>query len=493
MRGARARGGSTAYRSSTSPRSSAGSPRRRPTAARRSSTSAAGNPEVGPPAARRRGAEGGGRPAGRPRLRALPRAARRCATRSRAGTAPSTASRSTRSARSPSSPAAKQALLELALVLGEGGRTILLPDPYYPDYPSGIALAGAELGLVPLDPAAGWQPDLEGLQPAAALYLNFPSNPCAVCAHPGVFEAAVRLRGPHRHRDRPRRRVRRPRLRRAHARELPRDPRGEGRGRRALDDVQDLRNGRLADRVRARECRDRRTPQRDRRPLARRASSRRSSTPRSPRSRGRRRASRSAAPPTSAGAIASRRRSPSRPSARAPSTSGCGSRRASRRSGCSPSTASRSPRARGSGRAGPGGRACRSRSRTRSSTRGSSASHRCSRRPTREGRDRRPVLLVVLGRCRRARREPGRLAQGPRPRCVDPDGPRPARDTPRASSTHAAGATETSRRGSSRSAARSSCPRTDRSRTSSSRRGRSEGSARRSHGSASTSSTCTSR
>jgi aminotransferase len=88
-------------------------------------------------------------------------------------------------------PGGKQAILELALVLGEGGRTILLPDPYYPDYPSGIALAGAEIGLVPLDPQAGWQPDLEGVPPAAGLYLNFPSNPCAVCARPGVFESAV--------------------------------------------------------------------------------------------------------------------------------------------------------------------------------------------------------------------------------------------------------------------------------------------------------------
>jgi len=88
-------------------------------------------------------------------------------------------------------PGGKQAIFELALALGEGGRTILLPDPYYPDYPSGIALAGAETGLVPLDPAAGWQPSLDEVPPAAALYLNFPSNPCAVCAHAGVFDAAV--------------------------------------------------------------------------------------------------------------------------------------------------------------------------------------------------------------------------------------------------------------------------------------------------------------
>jgi aminotransferase len=88
-------------------------------------------------------------------------------------------------------PGGKQAIFELALALGEGGQTILLPDPYYPDYPSGIALAGAETGLVPLDPVAGWQPALDDVPPAAALYLNFPSNPCAVCAHPGLFDAAV--------------------------------------------------------------------------------------------------------------------------------------------------------------------------------------------------------------------------------------------------------------------------------------------------------------
>ena len=91
-------------------------------------------------------------------------------------------------------PGGKSALLEFALVLGEQGRTILVPDPYYPDYPSGIAFAGAELGLVPLDPAAGWQPDLDSVPPAAALYLNFPSNPCAVTAHPGLFRSVVSRR-----------------------------------------------------------------------------------------------------------------------------------------------------------------------------------------------------------------------------------------------------------------------------------------------------------
>ena len=36
-------------------------------------------------------------------------------------------------------PGTKTAILELALALAESGDRILLPDPYYPDYPSGIA------------------------------------------------------------------------------------------------------------------------------------------------------------------------------------------------------------------------------------------------------------------------------------------------------------------------------------------------------------------
>ena len=88
-------------------------------------------------------------------------------------------------------PGTKTALAELPLALAEEGDTILLPDPYYPDYPSGPALAGARLELVPLDPDRGWAPSLEDAPPAAVLYLNYPSNPCAVCVPPGAFDDAV--------------------------------------------------------------------------------------------------------------------------------------------------------------------------------------------------------------------------------------------------------------------------------------------------------------
>ena len=89
-------------------------------------------------------------------------------------------------------PGTKTGIVELAQVLADDGDTILLPDPYYPDYPSGPAVAGATLATFPLDPAAGWAPDLDSAPAAAALYLNYPSNPCAVVAPEGVFEDAVR-------------------------------------------------------------------------------------------------------------------------------------------------------------------------------------------------------------------------------------------------------------------------------------------------------------
>ncbi|MGH3016528.1 MAG: aminotransferase class I/II-fold pyridoxal phosphate-dependent enzyme, partial [Gaiellaceae bacterium] len=90
-------------------------------------------------------------------------------------------------------PGTKTAIVELALCLAERGDTMLLPDPGYPDYTSGVALAGAREMRVRLDPKAAFAPDLDWApRRVAALYLNYPSNPCAASAPPGVFAAAVR-------------------------------------------------------------------------------------------------------------------------------------------------------------------------------------------------------------------------------------------------------------------------------------------------------------
>ncbi|HET9242120.1 MAG TPA: aminotransferase class I/II-fold pyridoxal phosphate-dependent enzyme, partial [Gaiella sp.] len=94
-------------------------------------------------------------------------------------------------------PGTKSAIVELALCLAERGDTILLPDPGYPDYTSGVALAGAREMRVRLDPGAAFAPDLDWAprRGVAALYLNYPSNPCAASAPPGVFAQAVRYAG----------------------------------------------------------------------------------------------------------------------------------------------------------------------------------------------------------------------------------------------------------------------------------------------------------
>ena len=85
-------------------------------------------------------------------------------------------------------PGTKTAIVELSLVLAERGSMVVLPDPWYPDYPSGPALAGAAL-----DPLGDWQPDFSRAPSGdvAALYLNYPSNPCAAVVRDGTFDHAI--------------------------------------------------------------------------------------------------------------------------------------------------------------------------------------------------------------------------------------------------------------------------------------------------------------
>jgi len=87
-------------------------------------------------------------------------------------------------------PGIKTALAEFALCVAERGSSLLLPDPGYPDYLSGAALAGARVVPLPIEP----RPDF-GAAPtdAAAVYLNYPSNPAALAAGEGVFADAVRF------------------------------------------------------------------------------------------------------------------------------------------------------------------------------------------------------------------------------------------------------------------------------------------------------------
>jgi aminotransferase len=88
-------------------------------------------------------------------------------------------------------PGSKTGLIEFAQVTTERGEAIVLPDPGYPDYRSAIAIAAAEHVALPLldDGRPDW--DAAPRDGAAALYLNYPSNPVAVCVPDGVFDEAI--------------------------------------------------------------------------------------------------------------------------------------------------------------------------------------------------------------------------------------------------------------------------------------------------------------
>jgi L-glutamine---4-(methylsulfanyl)-2-oxobutanoate aminotransferase len=90
-------------------------------------------------------------------------------------------------------PGTKTAIVELSLVLADEGQVVVLPDPHYPDYTAGPALVDARIEYVPLDPERGWAPRFEQVptDDVAAVYLNYPSNPCAVAVPDGAFEDAI--------------------------------------------------------------------------------------------------------------------------------------------------------------------------------------------------------------------------------------------------------------------------------------------------------------
>src|SRR3954453_23879425 len=58
-------------------------------------------------------------------------------------------------------PGTKTGIMFAAIAAAGRGDAILLPDPGYPDYLSGVALTNARMVPLPLDDAAGWQPDFD--------------------------------------------------------------------------------------------------------------------------------------------------------------------------------------------------------------------------------------------------------------------------------------------------------------------------------------------
>ncbi len=97
---------------------------------------------------------------------------------------------------------AKTGLVEISQCLLNEGDVALVPDPGYPDYWSGIALAGAEIHTMPLLEELNFHPDLTRInkeiwESAKLLFLNYPNNPTGAVASKQLFEETIRLADEH--------------------------------------------------------------------------------------------------------------------------------------------------------------------------------------------------------------------------------------------------------------------------------------------------------
>jgi succinyldiaminopimelate transaminase len=93
----------------------------------------------------------------------------------------------------------KEAIFHLAQVVAGHGDRVAVTTPGYPVPSRGALFAGAELVDVALDPARGWQPDLETIEwdGVALLWLNYPNNPTAATAPLELYEQAAALARAH--------------------------------------------------------------------------------------------------------------------------------------------------------------------------------------------------------------------------------------------------------------------------------------------------------
>lgn len=93
---------------------------------------------------------------------------------------------------------AKAGLVELPLAILNPGDTMLLPDPGYPDYLSGVTLADVHFETMPLLAENDFLPDYKKLSDdvkkrAKLMYLNYPNNPTGGIATKEFYEETVKL------------------------------------------------------------------------------------------------------------------------------------------------------------------------------------------------------------------------------------------------------------------------------------------------------------
>ncbi|WP_246943929.1 pyridoxal phosphate-dependent aminotransferase [Bacillus pinisoli] len=96
----------------------------------------------------------------------------------------------------------KAGLVEVPQCLLNEGETVLVPDPGYPDYWSGVELAKAKMELMPLKAENQFLPDYKELdtdilEKAKLMFLNYPNNPTGAIATKEFFEETVHLANKH--------------------------------------------------------------------------------------------------------------------------------------------------------------------------------------------------------------------------------------------------------------------------------------------------------
>lgn len=92
-------------------------------------------------------------------------------------------------------PGTKTGLVELSQCLLNKGDYVLVPDPGYPDYMSGVHMAEAKVIHMPLTESHHFLPDYSALpeeaKDAKLMFLNYPNNPTGATANRAFFEETV--------------------------------------------------------------------------------------------------------------------------------------------------------------------------------------------------------------------------------------------------------------------------------------------------------------
>lgn len=92
----------------------------------------------------------------------------------------------------------KAGLVEIPQCLLNPGDTVLVPDPGYPDYWSGVELAKARMVTMPLREENAFLPyyadiSADELDKAKLMFLNYPNNPTGAIADKGFFDQTIEL------------------------------------------------------------------------------------------------------------------------------------------------------------------------------------------------------------------------------------------------------------------------------------------------------------